>query len=377
MPRRIHLAPYLTDDELQKRYRAAADPVERSHWHFLWLLAGGLTATAVAAVTGYSAYWIGQIARRYNTDGPEGVRDRRHSAQEPRLLLPPAQQGHLREALAGPHPEGDHWCCRTIAAWIADHVPDRTRRLVPRQTGWRYLRRLGARWCKPRPRHVGADPAAQAEFIAHLRPLLRAVATAFPYATVELWAVDEHRIGLKPILHKVWCWDGQRPLAPVQQRFAWRYLVGFVHPASGRTVFHLASSVNIPLFEVELAAVARQVGASPTKQIVLVLDRAGWHNSVRLRVPEHVHLLFPVLLACLLPRITAGRAPVAADEHRLGQSALREHRGVGKRPSGALRRSSRAPRSPPLHHVVPLVAPAHQETARSQENIASVLEPFA
>jgi len=84
-----------------------------------------------------------------------------------------------------------------------------------------------------------------------------------------------------------------RPSARVRHRFAWRYLVGFVHPASGRTVFHLATSVSIALFEVELAAFARQVGASPTKQIVLVLDRAGWKpTSVRLQVPEHVHLLF-------------------------------------------------------------------------------------
>jgi hypothetical protein len=35
MPRRIHLEPHLTDDELHTRYRAADDPVERSHWHFL------------------------------------------------------------------------------------------------------------------------------------------------------------------------------------------------------------------------------------------------------------------------------------------------------------------------------------------------------
>lgn len=67
---------------------------------------------------------------------------------------------------------------------------------------------------------------------------MRAVATAFPQAQVELWAVDEHCIGLKPILQKVWCFDGQRPVAPVQHRFEWRYLVGFVHPVSGRTVFH-------------------------------------------------------------------------------------------------------------------------------------------
>jgi transposase len=57
-------------------------------------------------------------------------------------------------------------------------------------------------------------------------------------------------------------------------------------------VFHLASSVSIPLFAVELAAFAQAVGASPHKQIVLVLDRAGWHSTQRLRVPNHVHLLF-------------------------------------------------------------------------------------
>ncbi len=81
----------------------------------------------------------------------------------------------------------------------------------------------------------------------------------------------------------------------VQHRFAWRYLVGFVHPASGRTVFHLATTVSIPVFAVELAEFARQVGAGPEKQIVLVLDRAGWQTgqtSVKLRVPDHVHLLF-------------------------------------------------------------------------------------
>lgn len=118
------------------------------------------------------------------------------------------------------------------------------------------------------------------------------MATAFPGARVELWTTDEHRIGLKPLLRRVWAPIGQRPIAFVRHRFAWRYVVGFVHPASGRTVFHLATAVNIPLFEAELAAFARTVGAGPKKQIVLILDRAGWHTSTRLKVPDHVHLLF-------------------------------------------------------------------------------------
>lgn len=78
----------------------------------------------------------------------------------------------------------------------------------------------------------------------------------------------------------------------VQHRFAWRWLVGFVHPASGRTLFHLASTVSIAAFEAELAAFAEQAGAGPDRHVVLVLDRAGWHTGPALRVPEHVHLLF-------------------------------------------------------------------------------------
>jgi transposase len=245
MARSLHLEPHLSIDELGTRYRRTPDPVERSHWHFLWLLARGYTAKAIVHITGYSAYWIGQIARRYNAYGSEGVQDQR-----------------------------------------------RLGRTVGRQLGWVYLRRLGARLRVPRPRHVRADPQAEAEFKRRLRPLLREVSKAFPHASVELWAVDEHRIGLKPILRKVWSLDGKRPLPPVQHRYEWRYLVGFVHPASGRTIFHLATSVSVPLFEAELAAFAKAVRASPRKQVVLVLDRSGWHSTQRLRVPDHVHLLF-------------------------------------------------------------------------------------
>ncbi len=247
-----------------------------------------MTATAVAAVAGYSAYWIGQIARRYNADGPDSMRDRRHTMCARRPDLPAPQLLELGAALAGPHPEGDRWCGRTVATWLSKRLG----RQVGRQLGWQYLRRLGARWLKPRPRHVQADPQAQTEFKQRLRPLLRAVAMAFPQASVELWAVDEHRVGLKSILHKVWTLAGQRPIAPVEHRYAWRYLVGFVHPASGRTVWHLATTVNSELFSVELDAFAQAVGAGPTKQIVLVLDGAGWHDSPQVRVPEHVHLLF-------------------------------------------------------------------------------------
>src|SRR5258707_4597320 len=100
MARRISLEPHLTGEELQGRYRSTTDPVERSRWHFLWLLARGLTATVIASITGYSAYWICRIARRYNQHGPEGVKDLRHQSRPIIPLLSAAQHDAFVAALA-------------------------------------------------------------------------------------------------------------------------------------------------------------------------------------------------------------------------------------------------------------------------------------
>src|SRR5258708_11949924 len=114
MARYIHLEPHLSADELARRYRDTKDPVERSRWHFLWLLARGLTAKAIAGITGYSAYWIGRIARRYNERGPDGVKDQRHRVRSGRRLLTTAQQDALLGVLGEPAPQQPRSKWRTV-----------------------------------------------------------------------------------------------------------------------------------------------------------------------------------------------------------------------------------------------------------------------
>lgn len=109
----------MTDDELHDRYHCTTDPVERSHRYVLWLLVGGMTADAVAAMIGYSAYRIGHIAGRYNRDGPDGVWDQRHATHARRPELPTSQPTELGAAVAGPHPEGDRWRGRAVAARLS------------------------------------------------------------------------------------------------------------------------------------------------------------------------------------------------------------------------------------------------------------------
>lgn len=114
----------------------------------------------------------------------------------------------------------------------------------------------------------------------------------YPTAKVELWCEDEHRLGLKPIVRKVWSPIGQRPPVKVHQRYRWTYLYAFAHPNSGEIHWLIVPTVNAEVFSVALENFAREVGAGRRRRILLVLDRAGWHTAKKLRVPEGIHLEF-------------------------------------------------------------------------------------
>ena len=116
---------------------------------------------------------------------------------------------------------------------------------------------------------------------------------AYPIAKVELWSEDEHRLGLKPTIRKVWSPIGQRPIVKVHQRYEWTYLYAFARPKTGEVHWLILPTVNAEAFSMALENFAREVGAGKKKRILLVLDRAGWHTAKRkLRVPEGIHLEF-------------------------------------------------------------------------------------
>ena len=111
-----------------------------------------------------------------------------------------------------------------------------------------------------------------------------------------MWAQDEHRLGLKPILRRVWTRRGERPRAPVHHRYEWLYVYGFVRPATGQTFWLVLPTVNKEFFWRALSGralseFALHVGAGRDKRVVLVVDQAGWHTSKDVSVPEGLQLL--------------------------------------------------------------------------------------
>jgi hypothetical protein len=95
------------------------------------------------------------------------------------------------------------------------------------------------------------------------------VQQAFLDATVEQWATDQHRVGLGPILRRVWVRKGSRPRVTVQHRLQWLYVYSFVHPASGKMEWLRLSTVTAVVFSIALTHFTQAVGIDPTKRVLL------------------------------------------------------------------------------------------------------------
>jgi hypothetical protein len=142
----------------------------------------------------------------------------------------------------------------------------------------------------PRSRQGRSGPAGS--FQKSLPKNLEKLREAYPEAEVELWAQDEHRLGLKPILRKVWSPKGERPIVKVHQRYEWTYLYSFVRPSTGEVHWLILPTVNAEVFSLALAHFAEEVGCTKKRHLLLVLDQAGWHTGKEVEVPEGIHLEF-------------------------------------------------------------------------------------
>jgi transposase len=155
MPKRITIAPHLSVEELELRYRKAKDPLERSHYQIIWLLAQGRKSEEVAAITGYSRNWIYELVWGYNRVGPETLGDGRH--QNPAKPILDDVAANLLQALRGPAADAGLW----NGPKVADYLSELIGQPISRQQGWEYLKQMRLRLRVPRQSHQEADTEEQ------------------------------------------------------------------------------------------------------------------------------------------------------------------------------------------------------------------------
>lgn len=125
--------------------------------------------------------------------------------------------------------------------------------------------------------------------------------TEHPGDVVEVWGEDEARLGLKPVLRRVWTKRGHRRTGRVEPRYEWLWIYAAVEPLTGQVFWLLLPRLDadcVQLFLDEFARTQVQAG----NRIVLVWDGAPAHRAKKLQVPAGITLInFPAYTPELNP----------------------------------------------------------------------------
>lgn len=153
-------AQHLTTDELEARFRAAKDVVERSHFQVVWLLAKGHSTAETAELTALTPRWVDKLRRRYEREGVAALGDGRRRNAGAKPLLAAADLAALRARLRTPPNDGGLWSGPKVARWIAERLGLEH---VHAPRGWEALKKLDWSIQTPRPRNPNAAGPEAAE----------------------------------------------------------------------------------------------------------------------------------------------------------------------------------------------------------------------
>jgi putative transposase len=107
---------------------------------------------------------------------------------------------------------------------------------------------------------------------------------------VEIWFQDEARIGQKNGLVRQWARKGTRPRQPADQRYDNAYLFGAICPARGTGAALALPKADTEAMQLHIEEISRRV--TPGAQAVLLMDRAGWHTTSQLDMPDNITPIF-------------------------------------------------------------------------------------
>ncbi len=156
---RLQLANHASLEELERGYRQAKDPIERSHWQIIWLFHQYQDAYTVAELTAYCADWVRKLVGRYNQEGIKALEDLRHKNRGNPRLLSAQQQEALEKALLEKAKGKSLWTGQEVADWVLTNTGIK----ISVVTGWSYLKRLDYSLQVPRPQHLDAASEVEQE----------------------------------------------------------------------------------------------------------------------------------------------------------------------------------------------------------------------
>ena len=106
---------------------------------------------------------------------------------------------------------------------------------------------------------------------------------------IEIWFQHEARIGQKNGVVRQWAKTGTRPRQPADQRYENAYLFGAICPGRGIGAALMLPRADTHAMQMHLDEISRAVARRA--HAVVLMDRAGWHSTDKLKVPNNLSII--------------------------------------------------------------------------------------
>ncbi len=107
---------------------------------------------------------------------------------------------------------------------------------------------------------------------------------------MDIWFQDEARVGQQGTQTRIWARKGTRPRVVKQQQFLCQYIFGAVCPTQKSCAAIIVPCANHQGLEEHLKEISFHIPEG--RHAVVVMDRAGWHTKLNIKVPSNISFLF-------------------------------------------------------------------------------------
>lgn len=276
--------------DLRLLAKKAEDPSQARRLLSLAAVREGKSRSEAARTGAMDRQTLRDWVHRFNAEGPSGLINAKLPGPKPKL------SSEQRQELKAIVEKGPDLAIDGVVRWrccdLKRIIKERFAADVGKVTVWRMLKQLGFSHVSPRPLHPKQKPEAIEDFKkiipAKMAEFLKKKLLAGT-TPIEIWFQDEMRVGQKNGLVYQWAKTGTRPRQPKDQRYANAYLFGAVCPARDTGVGLVLPYANTEAMQHHLQAIGR--AAAPGAHAVVLLDKAAWHTTRKLEVPENISLL--------------------------------------------------------------------------------------
>ncbi|MEZ5842094.1 MAG: IS630 family transposase, partial [Hyphomicrobiales bacterium] len=288
MSNAIEIKPSHTAAELRRLAARTRDADQSRRLLAIAAVLDGMSRADAARIGGMDRQTLRDWVHRFNASGPDGLKTIWGSGRQPRLSA--AQKAELAEIVEiGPDPAVDG-----VVRWrridLKRVIEDRFGVVYHERSVGKLLEELGFSHISGRPQHPGQNAKVTAAFKKTSPNTLAAhVSGIADRKRIEIWFQDEARLGQKNGRTRLWAKTGTRPPVAADQRYKNAYLFGAICPKRGVGAGLMMPKANTHAMQAHLDEISLHVAAGA--HAVVLMDRAGWHTTDKLAVPDNISIV--------------------------------------------------------------------------------------